>query len=242
MLNTLLAARRRHLAQLERACRDGVPAEFVSRRDGAPARQGRLAALRGDAVVLHWTPAAEEPLPQHGDGIEVRFTCDDEPLSFFAEVRAAGQPEESGRCALTLRPPLRIDRVEQRRHGRRSFATADAPRTRLTCMADQDRAFAGCLVDISDGGLAVIAAIQDVRMIQPGDLFWAEFELPHIRPAFEFVVQPAQWRVLADRHVRIGWTFYPEDCAGELRRQLDRLNEALTRPGQNGRSQAPGRR
>ncbi len=203
---------------------------------------GRLAALRRDGIVLHWTPEGDEPEPQCGDGIEVRFAFDDEPLAFFAEVSAANPAAGAGLRVLMLRPPLRIDRVERRRWPRRTFALRAAAEARLTCMLDERRTLVGRLVDVSASGLAVVAAIQDLRIVQPGELFWAEFTLPDSHPGFEFVVRPAQWRTLPPRHARIGWSFYPEDNGGDFQRQLARLDESLLRLGSAACDEAPRRR
>ncbi len=234
MATLSLTRRKTQLELLAQASAGRTPVRVVLVLETAGTCDARtcLLSLEPDGMLLDWPAEGPGGIPADGATVDVFFEHDGQAYGF--RTRTSGQvlwsyPRRGQVPAWKLDLPLRITSRQEREHYRVSLADVGPIEGRFTSVTTPEHSFAVHLHNLSAGGLSATAVRDEARDGQPGNLFWADFELPGDSERLEFVVRVAHSLEDAGNDtVSLGCMFCPSEDPTPHRGQLRRVERFVT--------------
>ncbi len=189
-----LNRRKTQLELLAAACasRDRARVRRVGGPEAPPVAVTRFLALRDDDLLLDWPLGGLSQNVSSDALVDVHFEREQQRYAFRTRTRGR-MIWTCGRRGVVpawrLAAPLCVEPREQRTNPRVSLTNFGCITARFTNVADPQRMFAARLTNLATGGLGGIAPLSASRVARSGDLYWANFALPHESGPCEPVVR-----------------------------------------------------
>jgi hypothetical protein len=197
--------RKEQLGQLALACEQGERARLVQAGVGGPPRAAntKLLSLHDDGVLLY-SPGVTCGLPLAGGAAyDVYFEFAGSRYWFAGESLgelAVRPPNKAAITALKLKRPLVIEERQQRNHFRVSLAAGEPIHVDAAGVEKTQLRFRARLINLSAGGMALLADWSEVRSVDEGALLTVRFALATAPAPVELVVKVAHIRRHEDRY------------------------------------------
>lgn len=242
-MRTTASSSQIHGELLRQVCSKRSSAEIeVEALDGSTQR-GRMRLLRSDdhAVYIDRPSCHGMPLELTSDmAISVHFIVDGERYSFRAEIIEEclvplGRDQTIPGFSIAL--PEHVSRDERRLDFRASLGRSIEIVSRVRPdQGPQEGSFSARIMNISAGGMAVVAVELGGLEIRKGGTYWVEFTLPEVNRTFAFKTELRHLRDLSGAGYIMGLKFLPETNAAEMRHAVRQISQFVAKQLNRNRS------
>lgn len=227
--------KRSHDEILQQVCDRRAPAEIEVEYADDDRQFGRMRLMGCDEeyIYIDRPRYLDMPLELAPDtSVTIHFMFDGERYAFRStiETERLMSIEAHQVSTFAIPWPQHVQRQERRHDYRVSLGRCAEVRARFRPeQGDGTSTFIARLMNVSAGGMAVIAVDLESEVLQMRKAYHVEFELPGVTRTFSFKTLLCHVRPLQGAGFIIGFKFLPESNAAETRYAIRRLSQFVSK-------------